>query len=330
MRSMHRAVLHHEDVRRIRLADKAMDVQHQRVGGVCVVCLDLQRGDARHASYDGAHYLGDDVVQEVVVVNFGVHAHRRVPSVGRRDQRDALAIVVRCDRDHGLELCEDHESGAEGVELGVHGTRGLLPACQRQSDPLKVSLKHEDSAVVHAEPFPDGVSALHRRVEDGDPREGSRHQAGVSPFRPDVDEDVAIPWVWVQALQHAVINDGSLGCSRLRDLQGLLPQVLVDRQGCREDASELRSQRFVVTLLPGAAVPASRAVDGRVPILRPQAVAVLGPLRPSQHGLLEGNPDRLAKRSQGPFRIAAQVFIVYNHRLGPLEGDGFEGLGTSC
>ncbi len=72
---------------------------------------------------------GEDVVEQIVVVNLRVEALRRVAARRRGDHANAVVGV-----DGRLPLGEDDEGAARLVEARVHARRGLPAAGQRQPD----------------------------------------------------------------------------------------------------------------------------------------------------------------------------------------------------
>ena len=65
----------------------------------------------------------------------------------------------------------------------------------RAAEPVEVLVQAEDAAVVEAQPFPDGVAALHDRIERADAGLVAMDEAAV-----DVDDEVAV--FVVEFLEH--------------------------------------------------------------------------------------------------------------------------------
>mmetsp|Transcript_7538 Transcript_7538/g.31195 ORF Transcript_7538/g.31195 Transcript_7538/m.31195 type:complete len:351 (-) Transcript_7538:205-1257(-) len=223
------AVAHGEEVGAIRLGDVALDVEHDRVGRAGGVGGDF----------------GEDVVDEVVVMDFGVEALRRVAPRRRDGEFDAPRVVVRRDRDGRLVLGEHDERRAEHVELGVHRGRRLDAARERQPDvrvvghavgeerleqrvsdlalgmrvakvedlgrfgePVEVGLEHEHAAaLVDAQALPARVAALDGRVERIHRREAPRDESAAAGGA-DPHEDVGVARVGHEFLCGGVVEGG--------------------------------------------------------------------------------------------------------------------------
>mmetsp|Transcript_17745 Transcript_17745/g.45870 ORF Transcript_17745/g.45870 Transcript_17745/m.45870 type:complete len:448 (-) Transcript_17745:538-1881(-) len=299
-------VLHHEEVGGIRLGDEAIDVQHDRVRGARVVGLDF----------------GEDVVDQVVVMDLRVDALRRVAPVGGGDQLDALLVVVGGDTLRGLPLGEDDERASVHVELGVHARRRLLAPREREADVHAVAhavggecledgvahllgrvhigkvhgagggveagevrLQFEHAPAVHAQPFPHRVTALHSRVEDGESRVLSRHEPP-APGRSDPHEEVHVPPVGEEGACDTVIDDrASHHATRARlrrRAHRKRREVIVERQRGTQHRHQLGRKRAVCGRRV-LAEPAGGAVHGVVPVASPDTVAWLGPRSPCEH-----------------------------------------------
>jgi glycerol-3-phosphate dehydrogenase len=111
-RRAHLALRHEKDVGRVGLADVALNVEHHSVVDARVVGLDL----------------GEDVVDQVVVVDLRVDAHRRVAPPGRRDQFQHARAEHR-----RLPFGEHDQARAVDVVARAHATRELLAARERQA-----------------------------------------------------------------------------------------------------------------------------------------------------------------------------------------------------
>ena len=103
------AVLNQEDVRGVSLGHHPFHVQHDSVCSSAHVSLDL----------------GQDVVDEVAVVDLAVHARRRVAAVGRSDESHAGGVVVSGGATDRLPLGQHQQAAAEGVEDWVHARAHL-------------------------------------------------------------------------------------------------------------------------------------------------------------------------------------------------------------
>ena len=72
------AVVDHEDIGRVGFRNETIHVQHDGVTGSCQVGLNLRQ----------------DIVDHVVVVNFGIDRLGRVATLRRGDERNAARVVV--------------------------------------------------------------------------------------------------------------------------------------------------------------------------------------------------------------------------------------------
>ena len=194
-------IVDHEDVGGVRLADVAVDVEHEGIRRPRQVGLDL----------------GQDVVDHVVVVDLGVDARGGVAPLAGRDQDDSVSVVVRGGALGGLPLGQHDEGGPVHVEGRVHGRGALLPPRQGEADvrpvphpvsgqgaedslpdlgrrvdvleakgpgraeeAAEVLLQAQDPAPVHPEALPARVSAL----DGGVPGAETRRLAGQDPSAP--------------------------------------------------------------------------------------------------------------------------------------------------
>ena len=174
-----------EDVGVIGLGDKTRDIEHQRA---------VDTGDIR---FDA----GQNVVQQIVVMDLRVQTLCRVASGSGGDQADAGIAI-----DRRFPFSEHDKTRACPVEARIHAGRDFLAAGQGQSDmgPVThtigfqcgkqgradlVALRHAgegervrgveqavqmriqfgDTAVIDAQALPDRVPALNRAVEHRDP-----------------------------------------------------------------------------------------------------------------------------------------------------------------
>eukprot|EP00960_Hanusia_phi_P077917 768755-Hanusia_phi.AAC.6 len=117
-----------EEVGGVGLRDKAVAVEHEGVVDVGVVGLDL----------------GEDVVQQVVVVDLAVQKRRRVPADARADEPLGLqpghSLPRRVHR--RLPLREDDEARARLVVGRAHTARNLVAPRERQPDVRLVAHVH--------------------------------------------------------------------------------------------------------------------------------------------------------------------------------------------
>ena len=198
-----RVVFGDEDVGGIGFGNISKNVEHDRVVNACDIGLDF----------------GEDVVDQIVVMDFGVDAHGRVAAHRGGDQADALCGINR-----RFPFCEHDEAGAVLVEARTHAGGGFSPPSEgepnmhsiahgigferiedrgfdrnaggdvrkghgfgRIAEPVEVRVELKNFAVVHAQAFPNRVAALNRAVKD--------RYFGVFPreqFTADIDEDVFV------------------------------------------------------------------------------------------------------------------------------------------
>ena len=112
-RREHAAAVHDEHVRRVRLGDEAAHVEHQRVVGAGDVGLDL----------------GEDRLEQVVVVDLRVEAVGREAPHAAGDEREPVAVV-----DRRLVLGEHDQRRARLVEPRIHAGGDLHAAREREAD----------------------------------------------------------------------------------------------------------------------------------------------------------------------------------------------------
>ena len=203
-----------EEVRGVRLGHEPALVQHDRVVGASQIRLDL----------------GHDRGQQVVVMNLRVQGVRAGPPDAGGDQRDPARVVHR-----RLVLRQHDERGPGLVKPGVHPAGDLDSAGQGEPDmhvvghlvggqspadflrdlrvcrdllegqrqgrpaqPGQMLSEPEDPAPVQAQTLPDGVTALHDRVE--------RTDRGLVPMRePAANADDQVPVALIKGLQHGAL-----------------------------------------------------------------------------------------------------------------------------
>ena len=196
------AAMHAEEVHVVGFRDEAVLVEHD--GGI----------SASEVGFD----FGQDVVQQVIVVDFGIEEGWAVAAHGRSDQGNVLRI------NGGFPLCQHDEGTTRLVEAGVHAGGYFLAPGEGEADvhaivhavglegiedslcnggaarhllesqdvsrvlqALQVALQAEDAAVVNPQAFPDGIATLHGTVKYGN----AGFLPGVEPTV-DMDEDIVV------------------------------------------------------------------------------------------------------------------------------------------
>ena len=161
-----------------------MDVEHKCVVYPCQVCFDL----------------GENVVDQVVVVDFGVYELGRISADAGGNQSDAPLFI-----DGWFPFCHNDQAGSKLIEAGVHARggfgspgeghtnvglvshaiglegieNGLLDLCSRRyihkghgfcrgKHSIQVFVQTKNAAIVDADAFPNGISTLDDAVEYGD------------------------------------------------------------------------------------------------------------------------------------------------------------------
>ena len=95
----------HENVGGVGFGDKAVDVEHERVGAAGQIGLNFR----------------ENVVEQVVVVYFGIQRVGGIAALGRCQQGNAGGIVVGGLAVYRFPFRDNDECGAVDIEFRVHG-----------------------------------------------------------------------------------------------------------------------------------------------------------------------------------------------------------------
>mmetsp|Transcript_22813 Transcript_22813/g.65793 ORF Transcript_22813/g.65793 Transcript_22813/m.65793 type:complete len:261 (+) Transcript_22813:2138-2920(+) len=210
-------IVHHEYIGGVRFRHKPIQIQHQCVGGVGQIGLNLWQ----------------NVVDHVVVMDLGIDGRGTVPSSAGGDEGDALGVVVGRRPLGRFPFRQNDEGGTVHVEIGIHARGALLSSCKgethvrsvphavggqsskyrlhnlllgvdvlksqrlgRLEQPLQMPVELEHLAVVDAQPLPRGIAPLHGRIPRTDARLTPRKEPP-SARRTDVDQNVLVAGIFV-------------------------------------------------------------------------------------------------------------------------------------
>ena len=130
---------------------------------------------------------------------------------GQHDQGRARLIQARVHPGSDLHSAREREADVHAVAHLIRGERALdlvddlfarwkidkRQRARRALQPIEMFVQLEDAAVVKPQSFPDGVAALHRRIERTDPGFIAMHETAV-----DVYDQVAV--LLVKLLEHEI------------------------------------------------------------------------------------------------------------------------------